>query len=131
MDFEYSAIRHFQMKRVLIFISTFVAAVVILAADVSLSWDTPSDISDIAGYKIYYGGTSHGYTNVLQVGTVNTVTISNLPSTTLYFAGTTIVSNGDESGFSNEVKSNPTSTTNSLPSVVKDFSLVTVLKTTY
>lgn len=63
----------------------------------------PSISPDIAGYKIYYGTASHSYSNVVDVGNTNRVTINGLiPGATYYFAATTVDALGNESGFSNE-----------------------------
>jgi len=69
---------------------------------IPLTWD-PSPSSDVAGYKIYYGTTSHGYTVSVDVGNVLSATINGVNSNTIYyFAATTYTSSGIESDFSNE-----------------------------
>jgi hypothetical protein len=68
----------------------------------SLTW-LPSADPSVAGYKIYYGGASHQYTNVVAVGAVTNAVIPGLsPNTTYFFAATSLDSAGDESDFSNE-----------------------------
>jgi hypothetical protein len=71
---------------------------------VTLAWN-PSISLDVAGYKIYYGTVSRVYSNVVDAGNTDTVTISGLvPGTTYYFAATTVDVLGNESGFSNEAR---------------------------
>ena len=72
------------------------------AANVSLTWSTTTD-PNVAGYVIYYGGSSDNYTNTGVVGLVTNVLISGLtPGATYYFTATTYDATGDESPFSNE-----------------------------
>jgi hypothetical protein len=80
---------------------------IVFAADAVLSWD-PNTEPDLAGYKIYYGTVSGGYTQVISVGLTSTPAapqymVSNLNSgTTYYFSITSFDSSSNESGFSNE-----------------------------
>ncbi len=75
----------------------------------TLSWQAPSTnadgspITDLAGYKIYYGTSSRQYTNSSDVGSNTTGTIQGLSAGTYYFAVTAYDSYGNESGYSNEV----------------------------
>ncbi len=72
------------------------------AASVKLSWDPSPDVP-VAGYAIYYGTTSHMYTDKISLGEATAVTISNLVAgTTYYFAATAYDDDGLESPFSNE-----------------------------
>jgi hypothetical protein len=76
----------------------------VLAADVTLSWQTSSS-TNVTGYNIYYGTVSGNYTGKVMVGNVATTTISNLNcGTTYYFSATALDSSGNESGFSNETQ---------------------------
>ncbi len=70
--------------------------------NVSLVWDSGAD-SNVAGYKIYYGTTSHNYTSSVDVGKVTQASIA-IPSgnKTYYFAATTYDASGLESDYSNE-----------------------------
>jgi hypothetical protein len=69
---------------------------------VTLAWGASP--SSVAGYKIYSGGQSGEYTNVLTLGNVTTATITNLsPDMTYYFSSTAYDGSGLESLFSNEV----------------------------
>jgi len=72
-------------------------------SSITLQWD-PSIDPQVVGYKIYYGTTSHNYTDVVVVGNVLTTTISGLqPGVTYYFAATAYDVFGNESDFSNEI----------------------------
>jgi hypothetical protein len=85
-----------------IVLALFIGCGQVFAAGVTLSW-TQSSSPDVTGYNIYYGTASGVYTSKIMVGNVTTATISNLNcGTTYYFSATTLDSNGDESGFSNE-----------------------------
>jgi hypothetical protein len=69
---------------------------------VTLSWQSNPD-PEVAGYDIYYGSTSHDYTNIIDAGTNSFVTISNLASgITYYFAATAYDAQNQQSEFSNE-----------------------------
>jgi len=70
---------------------------------VTLAWNASTDPS-VAGYNIYYGGTSGNYTNEICAGNATNATISGLvQGTTYYFAATSYASSGMESSFSSEV----------------------------
>ena len=57
----------------------------------------------MTGYNIYYGTMSGDYANMVSVGGVTNVTISDLdPGVTYYFAATSVDQYGNESGYSNE-----------------------------
>jgi len=47
------------------------------AASVKLSWDPSPDVP-VAGYAIYYGTTSHMYTDKISLGEATAVTISRI-----------------------------------------------------
>jgi hypothetical protein len=68
-----------------------------------LTW-SPSGDPSVKGYKIYYGTTSHNYTNCVDVGSVTNASIV-LPAagTTYYVAATAYDSTGAESDFSEEM----------------------------
>lgn len=71
--------------------------------DVAISWNPSSD-TQVAGYKIYYGSSSHTYLNVVDAGSGTNVTISGLTEgSTNYFAATTYGATTNESPFSEEV----------------------------
>src|SRR5574337_1872906 len=63
---------------------------VFAASTVTLAWNA-STSTNIAGYKIYYGTSSHNYTGTLSVSNATSGIISNLATgTTYYFAATAI-----------------------------------------
>src|SRR5947199_1706688 len=69
----------------------------------TLAWD-PSPDPSITGYRLYQGGESQIYTNVIDVGTADTATITGLdPQVTYYFAVTAYDATGLESAFSGEI----------------------------
>jgi hypothetical protein len=75
--------------------------------NVTLAWNASTD-SSVTGYRIYWGGASGTYTNMLDAGLVLTTTVSNLAyGPTYYFAGTAYDAAGLESSFSNEVSYMP------------------------
>jgi|GEM_PF-5829091 len=76
----------------------------------TLSWNAPTTnadgtlLTDLEGYRVYYGTSSHNYSQDIDVGNVTTYTITNLVSgVTYYFAVTAYDTSGNESNFSNEV----------------------------
>ena len=73
------------------------------SANVSLAWNANSE-PNIAGYKVYYGTTSHVYDWVLDVGKVTTFTVTGLTAgLTYYFVVTTYDTSNLESAYSNQV----------------------------
>lgn len=75
----------------------------------TLTWDPPNinidgtPLTDLAGYKIYYGTTSGNYTEVKDVGNVITYKVGGLQPGTYYFAVTVYDNSRNEGGYSNEV----------------------------
>jgi len=68
----------------------------------TLSWDS-SISAGVAGYNLYYGGSSGNYTNKMSVGlTTNGVATNLLAGAKYYFAVTACTSSGLESAYSNE-----------------------------
>lgn len=78
------------------------------ATSVTLTWDastTNTDgtaLTDLAGYKVYYGTSPGNYTATINAGNVTTYMVSGLAPGTYYFAVTAVNSGGAESGYSNE-----------------------------
>ena len=73
------------------------------AAQISLEWDANGE-PDLAGYTVYYGTSSGNYTASADVGNNTHCVISNLePGVTYYLAATAYDSEGNESGFSDEI----------------------------
>jgi len=77
---------------------------------VSLAWDRPttnadgSPLTDLAGYKIYYGTASGTYGYSIDVGNVTTYTLTGLAQgQTYYIAAAAYDTSSNQSGFSNEV----------------------------
>jgi hypothetical protein len=74
----------------------------------SLTWFAPTTntdgtpLSDLAGFKIYYGTAPGVYGTPLDVGNTNTYTISGLSPGTYYFAVTAYDASGSESERSGE-----------------------------
>src|ERR1700728_1557392 len=92
----------FYSLRLLVCAVMFNALPALAGNSIPLAWN-PSAGSNVAGYKIYYGVTSHIYTKSIDVGNVTNTAIAGLSqNTTYYFAATTYNTLGVESGFSNE-----------------------------
>jgi VCBS repeat-containing protein len=82
-------------------------------ANIDLSWvapveredNEPISLSEIAGYKIYYGTTQGQYPNNVTIndGSAVDYTFQTFTAGTYYFVVTTIDTEGRESGFSTEV----------------------------
>lgn len=76
----------------------------------TLSWTAPTQnddgsvLTDLAGYKIYYGTATGSYQNTVRIDNPGLVTyvVDNLTPDTYYFVSTAFNSNGVESVFSNE-----------------------------
>jgi len=90
------------------FILLFAAAAV--AGNVSLSWGPPltnedgTTLTDLAGYKIYYGTSSGDYTYSIDAGNVETYQVNVLQERlTYYFTVSAYDTSGNESMYSNEV----------------------------
>ncbi len=67
-----------------------------------LAWDASTDPT-VTGFKIYEGGASRAYTNVVDVGSALTYTFTNVASGTYFFAATAYASANLESDYSPEV----------------------------
>lgn len=82
-------------------------------SDITLSWSAPSarednqpiSLSEIAGYKLYYGNEHRKYLKKINIkdGSSNGYTVRNLQSGTYYFALTTYDTAGRESAYSAEI----------------------------
>src|SRR6266851_4350938 len=79
------------------------------AAQVQLAWDAPlqangTPVTNLAGYKLYYGSQSGQYQTMIPVGLTTTYTVTNVSAgQTYYFAVKDYDSTGTESALSNEV----------------------------
>ncbi len=94
-----------KMKKIIqlfILVSILIYANTVFAiTNVTLEWN-PNTESDLASYKIYQSNTSGVYNTGTNVGDVTTYTLT-LPDGNWYFALTALDTNGNESGYSNEV----------------------------
>lgn len=83
----------------------------------ALMWDAPtsntdgSPITDLAGYKIYYGTVSGNYTASIDVGNTTSIPITTLSSSVpapgvYYITVAAYDTAGNESVFSNEITQN-------------------------
>ncbi|MBI4714703.1 MAG: hypothetical protein HY760_01940 [Nitrospirae bacterium] len=82
-----------------------------MAGEAVLSWDPPlanedgTPLTDLGGYKAYYGTSSGVYGEVADVGNVLSHAVSGLVEGKIYyFAVSAYDSEGNESFFSNEVR---------------------------
>ena len=102
------------MKRSFLALLMFVMAggisvPIAFAGNVTLSWNAPTTnvdgtpITGLAGYKVYLGTSTGGYSVQIDIGNINPYTVTLLPAGTYYFAVTAYNTSGDESGYSNEV----------------------------
>jgi hypothetical protein len=80
---------------------------------IELSWEAPTEnedgtpLTDLAGYRIYYGTIPGEYTHAITIENpgVLTYVIENLVPATYYFAATAFNAEGEESEFSEETAS--------------------------
>ena len=87
------------------------SAAVSSANAVTLYWQAPTDntdgsqVTNLSGYKIYYGETPRNYSSTIKVSNpgLTTYVVENLPAGQYYFAMTAYNALGDESDFSAEV----------------------------
>jgi hypothetical protein len=78
----------------------------------TVSWTPPtqnedgSPLTDLAGYKIYYGNESGNYQRSIQIDNpgITIYVVENLTPNTYYFVMTAINSSGIESRYSNELR---------------------------
>ena len=82
--------------------------------DISLSWVAPSEredntgilLSEIGGYKVYYGSTQGSYSNSVEINDASAAShiLRNFTTGTYYFVMTTYDRDGQGSKYSPEVK---------------------------
>ena len=89
---------------------SFFYGVEAFAGQATLSWVAPSinedgtPLTDLAGYKIYYGTASGNYTHNVDAGNVTTYAFTNLTDgKTFYFVATAYNAAKFESKYSNEI----------------------------
>lgn len=68
------------------------------AGNVSLAWD-PSESTNIAGYKVYYGQAAGVYGSPITIGNQTTYTVTGLTPGTYYLTVTAFDEQGNESDF--------------------------------
>jgi hypothetical protein len=79
------------------------------SSSITLTWDAPtsnadgSNLTDLAGYRIYYGPSPGSYTQSIDTGNSTSVVINNLSPGTWCFTVTAYDISGKESDYSNEV----------------------------
>lgn len=95
---------------ILSFLLMLMGATSVLAADFTLIWESPTTnadgtpLTDLAGYKVYYGTASGTYGTPINVGNVTTYKVTGLLSDKMYyFVVTAFDTSGNESGYSNQV----------------------------
>jgi hypothetical protein len=80
-------------------------------ASTTLSWAAPTEnedgtaLTDLAGYKIYYGTSSRNYTTEILIDnpSITTYLVENLSPGTYYFAATALNIADEESRYSGEL----------------------------
>jgi len=96
------------LSLILIFL-TGVFACQVYAGDATLSWDAPTTnadgtpLTDLAGYKVYFGTASGNYGVPIDVGNVVTYIVTGLSEGTKFFVVTAYDTSMNESEYSNEV----------------------------
>jgi uncharacterized protein YceK len=79
-----------------------------------VTWDAPTinddgtPLTDLSGYKVYYGTSSGNYEQTIDVGNYTSIEIDSLTDGTWFFSVKAYDSSGNESAFSNEVSKNIT-----------------------
>ena len=82
-----------------------------VSSSVTLQWQAPSyndnksSLTDLAGFKLYYGTKTGEYTKMIDVGNSTSVNLSGFSANTAYFFVVSAYDqNGNESEFSSEIK---------------------------
>ena len=86
-----------------------ITVITMATKSVTLSWTAPTEnsdgspLTDLAGYKLYYGLSEGSYPNEIIIDNPGLVTyvIENLSPNTYYFVATSVNTNGVESDYSN------------------------------
>ena len=95
---------------VLASVALFFTCQVHASQSVNLAWD-PNSEQDLAGYRVYFGTGSGNYTQTMEVATPSSTVPGLTEGVVYYFAVTAYNTEGEESGYSNEVSyAVPTST---------------------
>jgi hypothetical protein len=111
-DFKTQPITHLYCPLILFALTIFLAVLMFsthaVSADITLVWGTKAH-SNLAGYHVYYGTCSGVYTSRVDVGKVNSITISNLDEDQVYYFSVTAYDyHGVDGRFSEEVVYDPT-----------------------
>lgn len=121
----------------------FYGAQEVSAGKVALTWTAPttnsdsSPLTDLGGYKIYYGTTARtgsepgsdqgGYSNVVDASNVSTYTINGIADTgTTYFSVVAYDTSDNKSVFSGEVHKTPGDMNNSGSVDLSDFNVLAI-----
>ena len=114
-------LKRMRLKRppLVLFVALLVVAVLMMVSlpgavenaysSVTLTWTPPTtnsdgtELTDLAGYLVYYGTSSGSYGSPIDVGNVNTYSITNLAAGSYYFAVKAYDTARINSDFSNEV----------------------------
>lgn len=102
------------MKKVILLLAVLVmfsipTGAVAGTSNVTLAWDAPTTnadgtpLTDLKGYKLYYGPESGNYTQSIDVGNVTEYKVVSLPDGPYYFVVTAYDTGGNEGDYSNEV----------------------------
>lgn len=110
-DFKTQPMTHLYCPVILFALTIFLAVLIFSAnavsADLTLVWGTKAH-SKLAGYHLYYGTCSGVYTSRVDVGKVNSITISNLDDDQIYYFSVTAYDyKGVDGRFSEEVVYDP------------------------
>jgi hypothetical protein len=93
----------------LMLVFLFLSVGSVFAGTTTLTWNAPTSnmdgtpLSDLSGYKIYYGTASGVYGSPLDVGNQTSYTFNSLGTGTYYFAVSAYNASGSESNLSNEI----------------------------
>src|SRR5262245_23873194 len=97
------------------------------AGQIQLSWERPTSkadgtpLTDVAGYKLYYGLTSRTYDFIKTVGNQTKYAISGLEQGRTYYVTVTAYdASGNESSFSNEVSVTVPPMVSEIPMLTQD-----------
>src|SRR3990172_9960687 len=101
-----------------------------------LTWTPPTTnadgtpLTDLSGYKVYYGTASGNYSTFIDAANVTSYTVPNLTNNaTYYFATTAYDTSANESGFSNEVSKTIAGTSDTTPPIHSNITTGTITST--
>lgn len=114
-----------------IYITILVASIILLSAgnllagSATLSWTAPTTnsdgtaLTDLAGYKVYYGTTSGVYSSNVDAGNVTSYQLTGLTDgATYYFAITAYDTSGNQSAYSSQVSKTLAAAADTTPPVI-------------